>query len=194
VLGYIGETARMPFQRLMEHVYEKPWADTIVGWEVDPTSYGSKAEVLAAEDAAIKRERPLYNIKGNMENPLRIPPWEQKAQRQARDPGWRPPAETPTVPRQRSARPAPPVARRGPSRAPAWLLRWWGRNQLRVIGWTATWAGLFAAAWWAGADTWKGWHEPRNAAITATVILAIAAASKNRPKRRRRRSTRKRRR
>lgn len=84
VLGYIGETGRLPFVRLMEHVLAQPWADTIVRWEVDPTTYWGKPAVEAAEKTAIEQERPLYNVEHNMGNPDRIKPWEAVAQRQAR--------------------------------------------------------------------------------------------------------------
>lgn len=84
-LGYIGETARMPFVRLMEHIQEKPWADTIIGWEVDDRTFAGKDAVLQAERAAIHAEKPLYNIEENLGNGDRIPPWTAKEQRAARD-------------------------------------------------------------------------------------------------------------
>lgn len=84
-LGYIGETARAPFVRLMEHIQEKPWADTIIGWEVDDRTFTGKEAVLAAERAAIHAEKPLYNIEENLGNRGRIPPWTAKEQRAARD-------------------------------------------------------------------------------------------------------------
>lgn len=178
VLGYIGETGRMPFQRLMEHVYQKPWADTIVGWEVDSVTYPNKQAVLAAELAAIQAERPLYNIEGNMGNPDRIPPWVAVAQRQARQPDWVPPPKgarvPPQVPRQRNRR-APAGRPVRPSAAPSRLSRMWATYRTPIIVWGVLWLGLFAAAWWAGADAWTGWREPGNAAIGATLGLGVLA-------------------
>lgn len=175
VLGYIGETARMPFVRLMEHIQSQPWADTIVGWEVAPAVYPSKQAVWVAEQAAIRAERPLYNIEHNMGNPDRIPPWVAVAQRQARQPGWVPPPKgvrvSPQVPRQRNHRAAPVR----PSAASSRLGRLWGTYRTPVTVWASLWLGLFAAVWWEGADAWTGWHEPRNAAIVATLGLGVLA-------------------
>lgn len=72
VLGYVGETARLPFVRLMEHIYEQPWAGDIVAWEVDERVFAGKAEVLEAERYAIETERPLYNVEHNGRNPRRV--------------------------------------------------------------------------------------------------------------------------
>ena len=96
-LIYVGETGRQPFERLMEHIDAQPWADTITSWEVDDEVFAGKPAVLAAETAAIRGERPLYNVKGNMANPVRVKPWEAVAQRHRRDdeagrPRWVAPA------------------------------------------------------------------------------------------------------
>jgi len=151
-LGYIGETGRLTFARFLEHSYGsddtpgKEWADTIVGPPVeDPRVFASKAEVLAAEEAAVRAELPLYNGEYNGDNPHRIPPWDQQAQRAARDadPRWRPapagsphvvpgPARTSRRPRtvgkpasRRSPqRPARPQPQRAARRAGWWVLAW----------------------------------------------------------------------
>jgi hypothetical protein len=85
VLGYVGETVRQPFARLMEHVDSQPWMDTVTRWERDPVVYPGKLAVLEAEAAAIRIERPLYNVKGNLDNPERVPPPLAIRQRRARD-------------------------------------------------------------------------------------------------------------
>ncbi|QKW15406.1 hypothetical protein [Verrucosispora sp. NA02020] len=103
VLGYVGETARLPFQRLMEHIYQQPWADTILAWEVDDTVYAGKAAVLAAEKATVEAEKPLYNVEWNRGNPDRIIPPVAQRQRNARDPQWVAPAQSVRVPRPRGA-------------------------------------------------------------------------------------------
>jgi hypothetical protein len=84
VLGYLGETVREPLVRLIEHVMDQPWADTIVGYDVDPRVFVGKAAVLEAEEAAIRSERPLYNVVHN-EGGHRIPPPLAIRQRRARD-------------------------------------------------------------------------------------------------------------
>jgi hypothetical protein len=117
VLGYVGETVRVPLRRLMEHIESQPWSDTVVRWEVDSQVFAGKTAVLAAEDAAIKAERPLYNVEGNLANPVRVPPWVAQEQRKARDlargvqsPSWDRPlvasARSGAAARKPSARPA----------------------------------------------------------------------------------------
>lgn len=177
VLGYVGETARIPFERLMEHVYAQPWADTIVGWEVDPTVYTGKAAVLAAEKAAVRRERPLYNVEWNMGNPDRIPPW--KAERQARARGRTLPTGKP------QARRSPPRGRSGPTHPkPTRPRRTSTRAQHRVrvaprlFGHVAVWLLLAGALWWVRAADWPGWEGPRNGGLgSAGVIGAVWVAS-----------------
>lgn len=84
-LIYIGETGRQPLERLLEHIYDKPWADTITSWEVDDRVFAGKRQVLEAEAAAIRAERPLYNMRGNEDNEDRIIPPVAIRQRRARD-------------------------------------------------------------------------------------------------------------
>lgn len=138
VLIYIGETVREPFERLMEHIDEQPWRDTITSWEVDDRVYAGKAEVLAAEAAAIRRERPLYNVRENMGNPCRVKPWEAEAQRHRRDdvagkPRWVKVRDREPAP-ARPARPAPPA--KAPTRRRANV-----RASRRII------VGTLMAAW-----------------------------------------------
>jgi hypothetical protein len=137
-LGYIGETGRMPFTRFIEHLYEQPFGDTIVGHpEVDPRSFADKATVVAAEEAAVKAERPLYNDEFNRGNPDRITIPEAIRQRQQREaargnPNWRPGQKT-----QRGA--AAPARTVSPSR----LGRWWQRRRWWVAGLAVAWLVLF---------------------------------------------------
>ncbi|BCL12831.1 hypothetical protein [Micromonospora sagamiensis] len=188
-LGYIGETGRLPFQRLMEHIYQQPWADTILAWEVDPITFPHKASVLAAERRAIETELPLYNVDGNLANPGRIPPGRAVLQRQARDPGWVQPQRNVRVPRQRAPRTtaAPrPVRRTAP---PSQLTRWWRKYQTTISVWAVLWLLLWAVLWWLGRNAWTGWEEPRNAAILASIAWALAlwgrlGAGNRRPPRR----------
>lgn len=194
-LGYVGETGRLPFQRLMEHIYQQPWADTIVAWEVDPVTFSDKTSVLAAERRAIETELPLYNVDGNLANPGRIPPGRAVLQRQARDPGWMQPQRNVRVPRQRAPRAAGPrPARR--AAPPSQLVRWWTRHRTTVAGWAGLWLSLWVLLWWLGRNAWTGWDEPRHAAALASVAWALALWGRlrtgNRRPRRRTRRTRKR--
>ncbi|MGA3562653.1 hypothetical protein [Melissospora conviva] len=189
VLGYKGETARMPFTRLMEHVYEQPWADTIIGWEVDERVYRGKAEVLAAEKAAIEAERPLYNYKHNLGNPHRIEVWRAREQRRerdrlrARDSGWRA-GRGARVPRQRAAAAVAESSGRV-GYAVGWVARRvWDhpRQAALAVGWpvVAVWAAVQVAevpALHAGHGLWVGCSL---ASLLAGVLLPG-------PRRRRRR-------
>lgn len=155
VLGYIGETVRQPFTRLMEHIELQPWADTILGWEVDTVTYPGKAAVLAAEAAAIRAERPLYNVRENMDNPIRVKPWDARGQRWARDdaagrPRWVPPKERPGwVDEPRRRMPTNVDERRPvPRRAPV-VARLWEPWQIKTALWSTSWALL----------TWTGWLQ-----------------------------------
>lgn len=171
VLGYVGETIRQPLTRLMEHIDAQPWADTITSWEVDDEVFAGKAQALRAEAAAIKAERPLYNIRENMGNPLRVKPWEAKAQRWARDdaagkPRWVPPKERPD---------ADPVVR-----VPAQARRW-PTSRRGAPTWQAT-AGWWCAGWWSTTALWWLWldrhrtleqYGPRWHGVVAAVASAV---------------------
>lgn len=65
VLLYIGQTGRRPFRRLIEHVADQPWAHLMRCWETDPRVWLSEPDVLAAEKAAIRSERPRFNVQWN---------------------------------------------------------------------------------------------------------------------------------
>lgn len=175
VIGYVGETWRWPLARLLEHVYDQPWADTIVGWDLDPRVFAGKTAVLAAEAAAIRAEKPLYNVKGNEGNRKRIPPPLAIRQRRARDaakkdaPRWVHPDDRGTGPVAGSRVQARPVARR-PWRP--WQKRLLAltvtASVLTVLGWIAlAYAGrMHGNAWWqvfaccTGATVWAWFGFP----------------------------------
>jgi hypothetical protein len=132
-LGYVGETAREPFVRFLEHLYDQPFGDTIVGKpEVDPRRFAGKDEVWAAEKEAVERLRPLYNYEYNLDNPDRIPIPEARRQREARDraKGVEPPTWD---------RPVAEVSRR---RSYGWLAS-------RPAGLVYLWLALAAGGCWA---------------------------------------------
>ncbi len=167
VLGYIGETAQMPFERLMQHIQTQPWADTILGWEVDDAVYAGKDAVLAAERAAVEAERPLFNYEWNLANPDRVEIWRAKEQRAERD---RARGVRPAV-RVNPVRPATP-ARRSPAEV-VLTSRW--------TWWTAAYLSTVAVSWWllAKADVvvpqvvLSGrWHLGLALALPAAVVLA----------------------
>jgi hypothetical protein len=152
-LIYVGESAREPFVRFIEHLYEQPFGDTIVGHpEVDPRPFASKNDVWAAERAAIEAERPLYNIEYNLANPDRIPPWTAREQRWARDdaagrPRWQPGERT-------HAATAPFASRRALVSVRHLRQRWTRRrirSTLRTVRWVAAvlvWLVAFGLITW----------------------------------------------
>lgn len=187
-LGYIGETVRQPIARLLEHLNDQPWADTIVGWEVDDRVFAGKDAVLAAEADAIRRERPLFNYRENLDNPHRVEIRWAERQRWARDdadgrPRWvkpQPRDRTMAVPVQRFRSPAPVDV------APAvgWLPSRWAPWQQKVALWAAGWGGPFVLFWGfldrhGVPDRW----DTGVAAVAATTLLGYGL----RPSRRRRR-------
>jgi hypothetical protein len=62
VLLYVGITASLP-TRLSNHRGDKPWWTEVV--DIKIAHYGNRVEVLAAEAAAIKAEKPVWNVKHN---------------------------------------------------------------------------------------------------------------------------------
>ncbi len=194
-LIYIGETGREPFVRFVEHLYEQPFGDTIVGLpQVDPRVFGSKAQVWAAERAAIEAERPLYNYEWNLNNPRRIPIPVAREQRWARDraagrPQWQPGERT----QQTGGR---------VSMSQSWrhARARWSRQRIRRATRLSRWA-LAAAVWLVafGLVTWRirvgaaAAHHPvplRDAAIggaaVPTAVYLLVASQWPRKRRRRR--------
>jgi hypothetical protein len=140
VLGYVGETVRQPFERLMEHVYSQPWIDTVVRWEVDPRAFAGKQAVLEAESQAIRSELPLYNVKENLANPARIIPPEAIRQRRARDLERRRPRWVHPDDRNRPDQSTPIMPDR-----PVSVPRTWTALQVKALVLSCTWV-LTAAA------------------------------------------------
>jgi len=153
VLGYVGETIRQPFTRLMEHVESQPWMDTVTRWERDPRVFAGKTAVLEAEAAAIRAEKPLYNVRENLDNPRRIPPPEAIRQRRQRDaragaarwvhPDDRPGSRPPAKPRARR------VAHRNGHVDPRLMVGCWAGawTLIAAMVWSAA-AGLDGTVWW----------------------------------------------
>jgi hypothetical protein len=189
-LGYLGETERLPIERIAEHLRAAyPWGDTVVSIEVDDRLWPDKASVVRAERAAVEAEQPLYNDEYNRRNPLWIPYEVQVLQRHARDraegrPLWRP---------NQSRRPRAP-------RVPAVRPAWWRRS--RWTGWhvaVPAWLLLSALGWGLLSGPWDaatgavpelqpaaGW-SPLPAAVLALIALVWAVGAGGRWWRRRRR-------
>jgi hypothetical protein len=157
VLGYIGETVRQPVERMMEHLRDQPWFDTVTRWERDPQIFVGKPAVLEAERQAIRAEKPLYNVRENERNEERIPPPLAIRQRRARDaqrnaPRWVHPADRGDLPGPAPDRASPVRQRRSSG---------WRPWQRRLVGWGSAWLGSTAAAYgsrcctgtWATGDT-----------------------------------------
>ena len=76
--GYVGKTRQLPSNRIRQHRDTKPWADTIVGWEVLWASRRCTGVRLWWEEVwRIVLLRPLYNYQWNRWNPRRIPIYRQ---------------------------------------------------------------------------------------------------------------------
>jgi hypothetical protein len=149
VLLYIGQTGRMPLERLIEHLYEQGWAHEIARWEVDPRTWATEADVLAAEEAAIRVEKPCYNWQHN-EGPHRV--WVPKVG-SYRHPG-RKPAPTPKL-------------------SPRWRrLRNW------AAGLAAGWLAATLLLWWADAATAAVDMPGRTYPIAAAAFTALVPVSR----------------
>ncbi|GGM53071.1 hypothetical protein GCM10007977_063410 [Dactylosporangium sucinum] len=121
-LLYIGQTGREPLARLIEHLHEQGWAGEIARWEVDPRVWHSEDEMLAAEEAAIRAERPRHNWQHNEGNPHRV--YVPKVG-SYRHPG---------------RRPATTASRLSPR---------WRRRRNWAAGFAGVWVAVTLLTWWA---------------------------------------------
>lgn len=193
VLGYVGETVRQPLQRLIEHLYDQPWADTIIAWEVDDRVFAGKDAVLAAEKTAVEAERPLYNYEWNLGNPRRVEIWRAKQQRWARDdaagrPRWVPPRQR--VPGQAARR---TELHRCDSSVRTYVVnrRNWEPWQIKTGLWLTSWVISTAVTWASLAR--MGWPQGWKTQVLCaclSVTVAMLYGLHHRPKRRRRRRRR----
>ncbi len=189
--AYFGETGREPFARLLEHIRDQPWGDTMAGWDVIG-EYSSKTAVLEAEREAIEREQPTYNVEWNGGNRYRIPPPQAIRQRRARDAAnpHRPPWVHPDD--RRGGRTAvrfetAPVA---PKPWPAW--------QKHLVAWPIAWLATAIAGWITLVVKWDFvvWWEPLAGAasilpgLALVVLLVWALLRDEKPKKKRRRKVR----
>jgi hypothetical protein len=187
VLGYIGETVRQPFERLLEHLATQPWFDTVVRWERDRRVFPGKRAVLAAEAAAIRAERPLYNVRENESNEDRIIPPVAIRQRRARDVErnrrrWVHPDDRATT------SPTRPAHVRTERRRTA--TRQWSPVQVKLALWSGAWVLTWLATWGALQHygilpTWQG--RALCGSVTALLLLAWSMAGAPGTKRQRRR-------
>lgn len=179
VLGYIGETGRMPFTRFMEHLYDQPWGDTIVGHpHVDPRVFAGKAAVLAAEEAAVLAEKPLYNIEWQKGAVHAIPQWTAREQRAERDrqrgtitPDWAAKgASAPTVRPQHAA-------------ASSKLSPRWRRRRNWAAGLASDWLVASLLLWLADVQVTAVDAPGRTYPIVAAGLAALVPALRMRRKR-----------
>lgn len=141
--GYIGESERIPHERMGEHLAKVPWGDTVVSWRIIETGHPGKSSAWSAEKAAIEAKLPLYNTEYNRANPYRIDYDMQVRQRHERDRAAGRPLWQPKAPRRARTTPSTP---RPPARPR--LTRAQKRARVRLAGYALTWAVLAAAAWW----------------------------------------------
>lgn len=167
---YVGETGRMPFLRLLEHVYAQPWSDTITGWRVLDEVYPDKAAVLRAEKAHVESVQPLYNVEWNIANPRRILPEEARRQAAERGKSGRP---RPHLTHEVAAAGAGVVRSMSVGRKRAPLLSARSRRRLRrAAGVAVLWLALASAAWWLiGSAHLAGRIRLADAALTSTAVL-----------------------
>lgn len=75
-LLYIGITEqtdeRVAVARWAEHLKEKDWSPDIATWERDRKVYRSETAARKVERAAIKGERPIWNVVHNQNNPRAV--------------------------------------------------------------------------------------------------------------------------
>ncbi len=189
--AYIGETGRESFARLLEHIRDQPWGDTMAGWDVIG-EYGSKAEVLEAERKAILAEQPTYNVEWNGANEHRIPPPLAIRQRRSRDAAnpHRPPWVHPDDRRggRTAVRFEPAAVESRPW--PAW--------KKHLVGWPIAWLVTTVAGWIALVVKWDfaaAWYPLAGAAsalpgLVLLVLLVWALLRDEKPKKRRRKQVR----
>lgn len=180
VVGYIGQSVQTVKQREAQHRATQPFGDIICGgaWVIEEGLW-TQAELDARERYYIRHgaqlvpgqpaQRPIYNYEHNLDNPHRVEIWRAVEHRQTREPGWQPPPKDHVrIPRQRRAGVGRPArARRAAG--------WWQTHRWQVYGWAALWLLLCAGMWWAGADSWSGWQELRNAIVLGSCAWAVIA-------------------
>lgn len=168
-LIYVGETVRQPFERLMEHVGDQPWADTITSWEVDDRVFAGKGQVLAAEAAAIRDEKPVYNVRENGQNQRRVIPPDAIRQRRARDAAhgrarWVHPADRSPALTQVMSDPAHAIDPRS-----------WKPWQQRIALWSGGWIGSTSVTW--AQLVRNGWLSSRTALLCASIVCSAVLIS-----------------
>jgi hypothetical protein len=149
VLLYIGKSNDAG-RRMFEHLRLQPWWAEVDEWQIDLTPYVTEAAVLAAEKAAIVKERPRYNIQHNGGNPHRVDPRTMRR-----------PSRTPQVERL-------PLFTAGGRRG----ARRWTARQRRLALRLATWP---AVALMLTLYFWVGVHIGIHDAAISGVIVTLAA-------------------
>lgn len=143
-MDYIGQSRRKLKTREAEHRDCQPWSDLIKGsFYVIARGMWDDDELDEQERAAIARHRPRLNYKENLDNPDRIPKWDQRDQRWERDdaegqPRWvHPDDRVPVVDPVVVSVPADAVG-------PVTLWKPW---QIAAGIWLAVWVALSSLVW-----------------------------------------------
>jgi hypothetical protein len=164
IVGYVGETARQPLDRLLEHIRKQWFARDFRGFLVvmdpqtgEPKVFASKAEVWAEERRLVEEYEPPYNREYNGSNRwlvidgvgvhFDLPP---------NQPDWWPDG----------SKAAPVAVQPTPLGA---FGRWWHSVRPWVIGAPVSWLGTTVLLLWA-ALTWT--HMAVLAAMKGGALLA----------------------
>jgi len=147
-LIYVGKS-NDGLRRLVEHLKDQPWRQEIRD-HLQVATFATEAEVLAAEEHAIRTLRPRFNIQCNEGNPDRVDP---HTMRHVDGTPYRPDlypqpfdaAGYVERPRPRTARGVEAVQRR--RRAPRLSPRW-RRRRNASVGYLTAWLALGAVLWW----------------------------------------------
>ncbi len=192
-LGYVGES-NDPLARFYEHLDEQPWSDTIPDTNPDEALasgilvvsdevYPDKLAAWLAEEAAVLRDRPLYNYEYNLSNPDRIPVYAARAARAERD-------AANGIPLKQSWAARFEQRRRGRDAAvPAWKRLVLSPAARRRAGWSALWLVPTLLGWWMltrylpVVSTWRLGGVA--GALVAILLLWVTRPRRGRNRRRR---------
>jgi hypothetical protein len=180
-VDYVGQTVRPLAVREAEHrglgrdpSCEQPWSDLIVGRAfVVEEGWWTCAELDERERFHIARLQPVYNHEANLNNPYRVPIFEARRQRDARDAArgvasrnWG--APPPVVSLRRP--PSRPVSRRPPARPVSRRVQ---RVRRFAAGWLAVAVLLFVAVMRGAPDVPPGYGAAGSGVVALWMVWGV---------------------